>query len=440
MSSDDKEMTIVMFGSTGDLAKKYLWPSISALVAKNKISKPDLIGVAYRDRSAAEFKDLITAASGKDDWWQSSTYVSGDLNKHEIYNRIQQEIDKKDRHLIVIVLSVAPEYFMDIAKGMEESGLLEKCRDVDHELRIMIEKPFGTDLESARKLDLEFCSRFKSEEIYRIDHYQGKSMLQNLYTLRFANPWFSAGWNNQYISKIEVNFLETNDSSERGEFYDQIGAWRDVGQNHLLQLLASGMMTKPEDPSTESFHEARNKFLESLEIQDPDTWQQGQYQSYKDTKGVETDSTTETFFRIKLQSNLERWRNIPIILQGGKSTGERRTSITFYTCPKLYGEDLGDTELTFQATPNEQAVIELWGQDNSHESKLEKHTYTFSYATPKTDAYERVFYSAITGDQQWFTSSAEVRSQWKLADQVHEQLKTKELEIYPDNTLLNTYE
>ncbi len=429
--------TIIIFGATGDLAKKYLWPSIESLTSQDLITKPDIIGVAHRDRTQAEFSDLVHKSTNQSDWWRSISYISGELTGISVYEDIQEELSNKDPHVIIAVFAIAPEYFSNAVTGMNQSGLIDYCRSNGHELRILIEKPFGTDLESAKKLDELLCSQFSSEEIYRIDHYQGKSMLQNLYTLRFANQWLDAGWNHHHISRVEALFVEQVDVLDRGAFYDKIGAWRDVGQNHLLQLLSAGMMNHPKTSSTKDFHLARTEFIESLEIVTPELWQRKQYETYKTTRGVSSDSDTETYFEILLKSNLENWQGVPIKITAGKSTSKRETSINFYTCPKHYEEKLPETKLSFVATPHESASIELWGQDSSHADELEKHEFKFSYQAPKTNAYERVFYGAINGEQKWFTSSSEIMAQWKISDEVHQKLRDIPMEIYPDNTLLN---
>jgi glucose-6-phosphate 1-dehydrogenase len=424
------EVTIVMFGATGDLAKKKLWTAWESLVNKNKIAKPNVIGVAYSDRSQAEFRQLLDQASS-DDWYQSACYLRGDLDKNQIYNDIATELQGHKSHTIIFVLAVAPKYFNDVAIGIDRFGLLKKCRDQKHQIRIMIEKPFGTNLQSAKTLDHEFCSRYKSDEIYRIDHYLGKSMLQNLYTLRSLNPWFSAGLSNKIVKRIEVVFFETNDASDRGSFYDAVGAWRDVGQNHMLQLLAAGITC---DLDKDHINQSRATILNTLVPIEVESWVRGQYQSYSYTDGVADKTDTETYFSIKLQSNHSNWQGVPVHLQSGKSIGidEVRLSYILRAGPDRENE----TRLDFYSKPTEQAVIELYGQDDSHGSSMIKHEFKFSYSQPTTDAYERVFLSAIQGEKQWFVSTDEVEAQWQIADMVHELLLKQPLEKYSDNSLL----
>ena len=430
-----QNLTIVMFGATGDLAKKKLWSSFEALVKKEKIAKPNIIGVAYSDRTQDKFKEILHEASSGD-WYKSATYLSGDLDKDEIYHEIADNLEGKLNTTVMFVLAVAPEYFMDVAIGLDKSDLADKCRQAGHKIRILIEKPFGTDLESAKKLDEEFCSRFESNEIYRIDHYLGKSMLQNLYTLRAANPWFSAGLSRETVESIQVTFLENNDASDRGAFYDSTGAWRDVGQNHLLQLLAAAMSPIDLDHSGQltNLADNRTKLLSSLELVKHEEFVKGQYQTYRETNKVGSDSNTETYFKVHLKSNLSNWHEIPITLESGKSTGLNQVSVSYHLQSPLSKQQA--TKLEFSSKPTESATIELWGQDDSHGHDIEKHTFEFSYSTPTVDAYERVFLSAINGDNKWFVSSTEVRAAWQLADQVHKALQKTGLQIYPDDTLL----
>lgn len=423
------ETDIVIFGATGDLAKKKLWLAVETLVDGKHIQRPNIIGIANRSRSLDEFSELVHQSSKKTDWYKSINYLSGDLSQSNVFNSLNNIVANSKAKTLLIILAVAPNYFIDIAKGLEKHGLLEQCRSNETDLRIMIEKPFGTNLETAKELDDIFCTRFKSDEIYRTDHYLGKSILQNIYSLRFSNPWFETGLNGKTVTRIEVNFLESNNASDRGMFYDQTGAWRDVGQNHLMQFLAAGIMQMPKDP-----HDVNNKRVEVIDSLKPisvETWKKGQYKGYRDINDVAKDSVTETYFEVTLESSLECWKNVPIILQGGKSAGKDEVSLTFYLKAKHFEQDLPETRLKFCSTPIEEALIELWGQDDAHGQNLEIHPFRFSYQTPKTDAYERVILSAIQGNQRWFASSQEIIAAWKLSDEISEKLLETDLQHYP---------
>ena len=250
-------------------------------------------------------------------------------------------------------------------------------------------------------------------------------MVQNLYSLRTANQWFNAGLNLNNVKRIEVIFYEDNNASDRGDFYDDIGAWRDVGQNHMLQVLASGIAT---DLRVENANSSRTDILSSLTLANQSLWKRGQYKTYRSTPGVANNSNTETFFAIELRSNHTQWRDVPLLLQSGKATGTDEVRLTYYLQAGVNGDQ--ETRLDFYSKPRELASIELLGQDDSHGNNLVTHNFEFSYSNPNTDAYERVFLSAINGDQNWFVSSDEIKAQWLIADKVHKHLADITLERY----------
>ena len=421
------DLSIVIFGATGNLSKNKLLPSIVNLVNNNKISKPNLIGIAHKKRTNDEFVDFIKTATNDLNFYHTINYLSGETDELELYRDLEKKLLKLNSRQVIFILAVAPEFFENIIRNLDSSNLISKLRKKNILIKLLIEKPFGNSYESAKKLDELLSQKFNSKEIFRIDHYLGKSMLQNVYTLRSANPWFEAGWNSDYVEGIEINFLETLDTIERGAFYDQVGAWRDVGQNHLLQMLAAVMIPMKNIKNKEGWHENRSKLFDSLEPTQIKDWKRKQYIGYREQADINPNSNTETYFKIILNSNLEMWQDVPITLAAGKKINHKNISIAL----SLRDDNPTDTtKLIFSFAPHEEALIELWGQDESDEDVMTKHQFTFSYGLGSTDAYNRIFLMAIRGETRWFPSSSEALASWLLSDKIKNILDKIPLEKY----------
>ena len=279
----------------------------------------------------------------------------------------------------------------------------------------MVEKPFGYDLESARELIGRLRHSFKEEQIFRIDHYLAKETAQNILTFRFANPVFQAVWDRHSVSRIEIEARESIGIEGRAAFYEQVGALRDIIQNHLMQLLAIVTMEQPAKLDSRHIHEGKLKLLEQVNLE----WaQRGQYQGYRQEVG-NPDSTTETFARVRLRVEKERWKGVPITLTTGKMLERKATAITFTFCTRA---DEFTNQLIFRIQPDEGIVIDLLAQKPGLGAETERVEMAFNYRDSFGDvhpnAYERVLMDGIRGDQTLFNSSDEVLASWAIVEDV----------------------
>jgi len=309
-----------------------------------------------------------------------------------------------------------------------------------HDLpRLLIEKPFGYDLPSAKELISVLAEHFTEDQVYRIDHYVAKETVQNILTFRFKNPLFESIWNNRHIDHISVVAREKLDIGTRADFYDQTGALRDFIQNHLLQLLAITTMNRPQELNSDGIHAEKLKLLQAIEPIAPDEMAaqtlRGQYEGYPKEVGNH-DSSVETFARIKLWIDNEQWTGVPITLETGKALNEKLTEISvFFRQP----DDSADehNKLVFRIQPCEGITLHLQtkrpGIQNITDGADMELDYARSFNERPAEAYERVIVDAIRGDQTLFASSDEVIRSWEIVANVLEQWShgDSDLVIYP---------
>lgn len=309
---------IVFFGATGDLAYKQIFPSLQALVRDEGLDIP-IIGVAKAgwslDQLKVRAKASVAAHGGLDtNAFAKLTsllrYVDGDYNDPETYVQLRHEL--KDAKRPLQYLAIPPSLFATVAEGLAKAG-------AGMEARLVIEKPFGHDRESARRLN-QILNRFFSEEnIFRIDHYLGKEPVQNILYTRFANPMFEPIWNHVYINSIQITMAERFGVQDRGAFYDGTGAIRDVFQNHMLQVLASLTMDPPTGEECDAVREQKAALLKAVRPLDAAHVVRGQYAGYQSVPGVKSGSTVETFVAAKLFIDSWRWAGVPIYIRAGKA-------------------------------------------------------------------------------------------------------------------------
>jgi glucose-6-phosphate 1-dehydrogenase len=285
---------------------------------------------------------------------------------------------------------------------------------------------------------------FREEQIFRIDHYLARETLQNILTFRFSNTIFEPVWNNNYIEKVEIRLLETIGVELRGAFYEDIGALRDVGQNHLLQMLAIIAMDHPGPIRVDSIRRERARIISSLippavnAIKDSVV--RGQYIGFTGEKDVHADSTTETYFRIKAYLDNDRWRGVPFYLESGKALKEKKTEIAVYFkenepcfCPSSHKERSHQNIFTFKIQPDEGISIRFWARQPGLGEDIERRDFAFNYgegSTLRTDAYERVLYDCIQGDQTLFVSTDEVTAAWEYITSILNNWLQTELHKY----------
>lgn len=459
--------TFVIFGVTGDLALRKLIPSLLSLYSRKMLPKNfAVVGVARRPFAREEFRQFIrdgmhvkVGQFREEDikhFLDHVSYVQGLFDSPDLFRQLSKRLSEIDERINdctnkLFHLSVPPSHYNSILDHLSQSGLTIPCvRKNGIEkgwTRILIEKPFGDDIEQARILDSKLAKLFAESQIFRIDHYLAKETVQNILAFRFANSIFEPLWSRGNIDKVHIKLLEKNDVEGRGPFYDKVGALKDVGQNHILQMLALIAMDEPESFDAHNIRKERAKVLSKLapistrHIHDQVV--RGQYDGYVNEKGVSLDSMTETYFRIESYIDSPRWRKVPFYLESGKALAESKAEIDIYF--KSFSQILGVDEsadsskqniLTFRIQPDEGIKLRFWVKTPGFGLKVEPKILKFRYSdfqttTTPPDAYERVLHDAIIGDQTLFASTDEVLAQWEFITPIIESFPDVQLVKYP---------
>lgn len=455
-------VTFVIFGATGDLSKKKLLPALFDLYTKRILPQAfRVVGFSRKEITDDEFRhsarEAITAAGRThasevlEQFLQHLSYRQGVFETGSAYERLAEFLVETDEREYggcshkLFYLATPPRLYETILKNLAESGLTIPCGGAKGWTRVLIEKPFGSDLETARALDRMLGLLFKEEQIFRIDHYLAKETVQNVLAFRFSNILFEPLWSNRFIEKVEIRLWETAGVEGRGSFYDSVGALRDVGQNHMLQMLSLIAMEDPKELDATLIRKERARVLSALRPISADAVREhvvrGQYKGYRETEGVAPDSRTETYARITAFVDNERWRGVPFFLEAGKRMVERKTEITVYfkrteTCLCPPGaEHHHQNVLTFRIQPNEGIGVVFWAKKPGFATDLEPQELSFSYARSAEaavlpDAYERVLYDCIRGDQTLFTSTEEVEAAWRYITPILQHWQGMPLEEY----------
>jgi glucose-6-phosphate 1-dehydrogenase len=384
----------VIFGITGDLAKTKLIPAIYQLYLKGLLPKKfKIIGFSRRDIPLTDFHRYIAKIIGQNDtkFLKRFIYVQGQFNYQADYKKLGEELSKiddlefKECSHKLFYLAVPPIWYGPIAERLSRSGLTIPCGGKKGWTRILVEKPFGKDIKTARKLNLKLGNLFKEEQIFRIDHYLAKETSQKILDFRFKSGKLEKYWNNKYIEGVKIELLEKEGVKDRGAFYDRIGALRDVGQNHLLQMLALTAMNRPRSFQAKSIRNERAKVLENiLPISKRNMAKyvsRGQYKKYKKEKGVKKDSTTETYFKMTIHLKNPRWRNVAFQLESGKAMPRDRSSVKI-----IFKNSQKPVNFDYHGRPKSKFM----------------------------DAYEKVLFDCVRGDHTIFNSTREVEAAWEF--------------------------
>jgi len=453
---------LVIFGATGDLAQTKLYPSFFDLYVKGFFPKKAVIIAFGRrdltDESYRRFvRDAITQAKGERDAGKLESflgmvrYVKGMFEDKDSYRRLAESLGSADQAFNVcsnklFYLAVPPSLYELILLNLSRSGLTIPCGNGEGWTRVLIEKPFGKDIETARKLDRLLGKLFREVQIFRIDHYLAKETIQNILAFRFANALFEPIWNRKNIERIEIRVFETEGVNSRGALYDGLGTLRDVGQNHLLTMLALIAMDYPKIPSATATQKERARTLKKLTLFGHAGVQKvirAQYNGYLSENGVSKDSDTETFFSLTAEIRNARWKGVPIELSAGKALSENKAEIRVHFKDVNCGP--GDivcnrNTLTFRIQPNEGISILFWVKKPGVDIRAtHPQTLSFNYAdAPETrmlpNAYEQVLYDCFRGDQTLFASTEEVEAAWKFVTPLLEKWKKNELKRYEKGT------
>jgi glucose-6-phosphate 1-dehydrogenase len=437
---------IVVFGATGDLAQKKIFPALFNLFKKKELPKLfKIVGAGRRSFSDDEFckyvADVLTKFEGETPnanmlkpFLETVTYQQSQFNNLEDYRNIARLLGMNDMGWSIcsnklFYLAVPPENYESMLQNLHESGLTEPCSPEEGWTRVLIEKPLGKDAKNADRIEHMLGELFKEEQVYRIDHYLAKEMIQNILAFRFSNNLMEESWSNRFVEKIEVRMLENFGVENRGAFYDGLGALRDVGQNHILQMLALATMERPQSFTSEHIRAKRRELLGALRYPDAAHIAQNtfraQYDGYRAIKGVAADSDTETYFKVKAYIDNPRWEGVPIIMESGKRLGVNKNEIivTFkkvpMTMPKGFDDELRN-RVVFSIDPVENIDIAFVAKKPGLKMELEQRELEFVYrnAKAKAEEYERVLLDCIRGDQMLFVTTEEVDAMWGFIDPI----------------------
>ncbi len=447
----DSPFILIIFGATGDLAQNKLIPALFSLF-KQKLLPPEffVIGFARREFNDEDFASLF--GKNEKDWDEFSKHLSyqkGDFSKEDGYLSLIKKLNSIDKKMGACItrffyLATPPQNYEVILDFLEKTKLSEGCGQGSNKwTRIVIEKPFGKDLETSIHLDKKLAKIFEEKQIFRVDHYLGKETVQNILAFRFANGIFEPVWNKDYIDHVQITFAEKEGIGNRGKSFDGVGTLRDVGQNHLMQLLASVAKEQPRSFTKEDLRDVRAKAIAALRI-DGDVVR-GQYKGYKKEESVDPNSKTETFLAMKLFVDTPRFKGVPFYIRAGKKMEKNLVEISvvfIQTCHILFKEygcpEIGNV-LTFRIQPDEGISLRFIAKKPGGKLALgpvNMHfTYKESYGTKGLEAYEKVLIDIFSGDQTLFNRSDELASSWKLITEVLRGWeKDDRISTYEDNS------
>jgi glucose-6-phosphate 1-dehydrogenase len=462
---------LVIFGVTGDLARKKLMPAVYDL-ANRGLLPPGfaLVGFARRDWADEDFGKVVYDAVREhartpfrqavwDRLAEGIRFVQGTFDDDDAFDRLCDTVHELDKSRgtggnHAFYLSIPPGAFPVVCKQLARSGLAGQ-ENPDQWRRVVIEKPFGHDLKSARELNSIVNDVFPEESVFRIDHYLGKETVQNILALRFANQLFEPIWNANYVDHVQITMAEDIGLGGRAGYYDGIGAARDVIQNHLLQLLAFTAMEEPVSFSPQELRTEKIKVLSATKLVQPldETTARGQYAAgwqggeqvvgLKDEEGYNPASTTETYAAITVEVDTRRWAGVPFYLRTGKRLGRRVTeiAIVFKRAPHLpfdstMTEELGQNALVIRVQPDEGVTMRFGSKVPGSTMEVRDVNMDFGYGLAFTEdspeAYERLILDVLLGEPSLFPVNAEVERSWQILDPVLERwAESGEPEPYP---------
>ncbi|HVM02152.1 MAG TPA: glucose-6-phosphate dehydrogenase [Acidimicrobiales bacterium] len=452
---------LVVYGASGDLTHRKLAPALEALAADRRLSPAfAVVGVGRTPMSDDEFRARMLEAVPKPSAaWEALVggfrYVAGGYTDGPTFVRLREVLDELDAGAgtegnRVHYLATPPDVFAGVAAALREHGLNEPRRDGCF-VRLVVEKPYGRDLASALALDDAIHDSFREEQVYRIDHYLGKETVQNVLALRFANAIFEPIWNRRYVDHVQITVAESLGVGHRGGFYESAGALRDIVQNHVLQVLALTVMEPPATVDAKGIRDEKVKALRAVDVPTHDEvtidvvrgqydggWVEGEeVPGYRQEKGVDPHSRTETYVAMRVDVDNWRWAGVPFYVRTGKRLPKRVTEVAmeFRDVPHLpFGSretrGLGRNALVLRIQPDEGIALRFGAKVPGQAFRVRSVAMDFAYGaafleqTP--DAYERLLLDAMVGDPTLFIRADEVEQAWRVVDPI--------LEVWADDT------
>jgi len=430
-----QDTVLVLFGVTGDLARRKILPALYRLDRSGLLPERfHVVGISRKGTTAEEVVSMIASSAPTEDDAREFRARFADRvsvvgmridqpGEYEILSRRLAELDRAEGRPLarIFYLAIPATLFPLVAGRLSESDINDKTPP-RQEARFLIEKPFGHDAASARALVDLVNSRFSPSQVYRIDHYLAKETAQNILAFRFENPLFARAWNGRHVSHVRITAAEEIGIEGRAAFYEGMGAFRDLVQSHLLQLLALVTMDRPASLAAADVHRAKEELLSRVMPPSPDRMRaetmRAQYRSYRSEVG-NPDSLVETYAACRLSIDSEKWRGVPILIRTGKALREKVTEITLsFADPAIRGYR---NDLTLRIQPNEGIVTDLRIKKPGFESECEEVQLDYCYrerADAAPEAYERVLYDALRSDQTLFATGREVLECWRVSEPI----------------------
>ncbi|HEY9678921.1 MAG TPA: glucose-6-phosphate dehydrogenase [Drouetiella sp.] len=418
-----KADAFVFFGASGDLAYKQIFPALQSMVRHGKLDIP-VIGVAKSNWNLDQLKARARESCEKQPKFDEAVfeklssllqYIDGDYADDTTFSALREQLGKAERP--IYYLAIPPNFFSTVIDKLAKADCLRGAR-------VVVEKPFGRDLATAKQLNKTLRKHLDEHAIYRIDHYLGKETVQNLIYFRFANPIVDAAWSNKYIESVEVTMAEVFDVADRGKLYDEEGAIRDVVQNHMLQVISCLAMECPSSRAHKSILDERTRVLKHVKPLSPDDIVRGQFVGYHDTKGVAPESTVETFAALKFEIANRRWEGVPFYVRVGKCLPVTITEVMVNFKPtenEILNESQSGDEgyYRFRLSPKEEI-----GQGIKIKKPGEAMTGSIGELVIQPNEqdqmppYERLLGDAINGDSTLFSREDAVEAAWRVVDPI----------------------